>query len=264
MNILDQILDVKKQEVAELKKRYSRSSFSSMEFFNKDSLRFSDKLNNDKSLAVIAEIKKASPSKGIIRNDFNHKNIANIYVENHTDAISILTDHKFFSGDINYLNDLAKEKTVPLLRKDFIIDEFQVLESKANGADFILLICEALSKEQIAELSYIANETGLEVLLELHSESQLDKIDFGLNNLIGINNRNLFDFSVNIKTSLNISGLLPSNIFCISESGINSRADIQKLKEGGINGVLVGEYLMRSKDTGKTLAQLKQWCEDES
>ncbi len=153
MNILDEIIAVKKREISELKKKYSLNSFREMEFYSSKSLRFSNRIKRNDHLSIIAEIKKASPSKGIIREDFNHRKIANIYFEEGVDAVSVLTDKNFFKGKITFLSDIAKEKQAPLLRKDFIIDEYQVFESKANGADMILLICEALSKNQINELT---------------------------------------------------------------------------------------------------------------
>ena len=173
MTILDEILEVKKKEVSDLKKYYSLSSFTEMEFFESWRPSFAESLNKNNIVSIIAEIKKASPSKGLIREDFDHIAIAKTYFQNGVDAVSVLTDVNFFKGKIEYLRDIAKFKSAPLLRKDFIIDEYQIFESKAFGADLILLISEVLSKNQIAELTKAAYEIGLEVLLELHSEEQL-------------------------------------------------------------------------------------------
>lgn len=264
MNILAGILEVKKKEVSDLRKKYSFSSFSDIEFFQEETLSFYNSFRDNSVMSVIAEIKKASPSKGILKEDFDHMSIADTYFHNGANAVSILTDEKFFRGNISFLNDIAKIKSVPLLRKDFIIDEYQIFQSKAFGADFILLICELLSTNQIAEFTHAANEVGLEVLLELHSEEQLKKIDFNLNKLIGINNRNLNDFSVDLNTCINISQNLPESVIVVAESGINKKEEVQFLSKSNIDAILVGEYLMRSKNIDTALIQLKEWCQHEN
>ena len=260
MNFLTEILNTKRDEVAKLKKQYSINSFKDMEFFHKQPLSFYNNAVNNKGISIIAEIKKASPSKGIIREDFNHINIAKAYFNASVNAVSILTDKNYFQGDISYLYDIAKIKKAPLLRKDFIIDAIQVYEAKANGADLILLICEALSKEEIKGLTLVANEIGLEVLLELHSVNQLDKINFGLNKIIGVNNRNLETFNVDLSVTQNISMYLPNHVLLVSESGINKKEDIDYVRDASANAILVGEHLMRSDNIESKLAELKSWC----
>jgi len=264
MNILNEILEVKEKEVSGLRRKYSLSSFTEMEFFENETLSFYNSLKGKSDLSIIAEIKKASPSKGIIKEDFDHIAIAETYFHNGANAVSVLTDENFFKGKLDYLKDIASFKSLPLLRKDFIIDEYQIFQSKAFGADFILLISEILSKNQIAELTHAANEIGLEVLLELHSEEQLSKIDFYLNKLIGINNRNLNDFSVDINTCINISQNLPEGVTVVAESGINKKEDVQLLNKSSINAILVGEYLMSSENIDAALMQLKKWCQNEN
>ncbi|MBU1096550.1 MAG: indole-3-glycerol phosphate synthase TrpC [Bacteroidetes bacterium] len=264
MNILNDIIEVKKEEVKYLRRNYSLTRFSDNEFFLKDRIPFYTKLNNLAEIAIIAEIKKASPSKGIIRTDFNHLKIADIYLNNEVNAISILTDKTFFQGSISYLNDIAMIKTVPLLRKDFIIDEYQVYEAKANGADIILLITEALSSQQIKELTEAAFENDLEVLLELHSSDQIDKIDFSLNKIIGINNRNLDSFIVDLNSTINLSALIPSETILISESGITKREDIELIKQANTKAVLVGEHFMKSTSIEDSVKQMKEWCRNEN
>jgi indole-3-glycerol phosphate synthase len=264
MDILSEILETKKEEVKSLKRKYSISSFEGMEFFDKDNLEFNNILETNNHLSIIAEIKKASPSKGIIRKDFNHLRIAETYMKHSVDAISVLTDEKYFAGKIEYLQQIASIKTLPLLRKDFIIDQFQIIESKAFGADLILLISEALSKSQIKDYTQTASEIGLEVLLEIHSADEIEKIDFGLNKIIGINNRDLKSFKVDINTTINLKKLLPSNIHVISESGISLKSDIELLKANRINGILIGEHLMRSENLDSELIRLKEWCASES
>lgn len=260
MNILNDILKVKKEEVSELRKNFTRESFRNSELFANKKISLFKALSKKDKINVIAEIKKASPSKGILMEDFNHIEIAQTYFENGVDAVSVLTDKNFFQGNISFLNDIAKRKTVPLLRKDFIIDELQILEAKANGADAILLIAEVLSKEQINELSNIAFENDLEVLLEIHSEEQLDKIDFQLNMIIGINNRNLETFEVDLDTTRNLMKHFPPEVIVVAESGINSKEDVEEMKHENVNALLVGEYFMKSGDIGKSLKEFCEWC----
>lgn len=259
-NILSEIVEVKKEEVKLLKRDFTLSRFSDLEFFDIKCLSFSDALSKTNGISIIAEIKKASPSKGIIREDFNHLNIADVYMNNGADAISVLTDKNFFQGIISYLSDIAYKKAVPLLRKDFIIDEYQVYESKANGADAILLIAEILSANQIAELSNAAYELGMSVLLELHNEEEISKINFTSNKIIGINNRDLSNFKTDIKTTELISSKLPDDIILVSESGISNKDNIEYLKSINTNAILVGEHFMRAENIGDSLKQMKEFC----
>ncbi|MBI9073298.1 MAG: indole-3-glycerol phosphate synthase TrpC [Melioribacteraceae bacterium] len=264
MNILEEIVEVKKQEVAALKRDFTLSRFEDSQFFDQKNLGFKKSLSSNNVISIIAEIKKASPSKGIIKSDFNHIDIAELYMEFGANAVSVLTDQNFFKGNITYLNDIAKIKSVPLLRKDFIINEFQVFEAKSNGADAVLLISEILSESQIKELSFCAKELGLFALLELHSVKQISKIDFGLNDIIGINNRNLENFKTDLNTTLEIEKLLPEDIVVVAESGISNREDFDLLKTGKTDAVLVGEHLMRSNSIGDSLKQMKEWCRREN
>ncbi len=260
MSFLNKILDTKKEEVNTLRKSFSLNSFKESEYFSKPSISLKTVLRHNDRLGIISEIKKASPSKGILKEDFDHLEIAKKYIKNETDAISILTDRNYFKGDIQFLSDIAAIKTVPLLRKDFILDEYQIFEAKASGADAILLIVEALFKEQITELTAAAKECGLEVLLEIHSSSQLDKIDFDKNDLIGINNRNLDSFEVNLNTTLELAKIIPSDVTLVSESGLNTYDDLRKIKSSSINAVLVGEHFMRSESIEKSFKEFKEWC----
>jgi len=264
MTILDEIVEVKKEEVKILRVEYSLSRFSDSEFFAKNKFSLYDRISSDKNLSIIAEIKKASPSKGIIRDKFNHLDIAKIYFENEVCGISVLTDKNFFKGSIDYLNDIAKLKTVPLLRKDFIIDEYQVYEAKANGADVVLLICEILSEAQVKELTHAAKELNLEVLLELHTEEQLSKVDIELHKIVGINNRDLKTFEVNINNSINISKLFPNEICTVAESGFNGKSSINKVKNERIDALLIGAHFMRAEDISDEVKKFKEWCSRES
>jgi indole-3-glycerol phosphate synthase len=175
-----------------------------------------------------------------------------------------LTDKHFFQGDINYLYEIAHFKTVPLLRKDFIIDEYQIFEAKANGADAVLLIAEALSKNQIFELTDAASECGLEVLLEIHSKEQLDKIDLRINQLIGINNRSLDTFEVNLKTGIELAECFPDDTVIVSESGINCESNVKEILLSKVKAVLVGEHFMRSGNIADSLGEFNNWCSYES
>lgn len=260
MTILDEIISIKREEVKYLKRNFTLSRFKDSEFFEKGKLSLYNSLNKKDRISIIAEIKKASPSKGIIRDDFNHLQIADIYMNCEVDAISILTDKKFFMGNIFYLNNIAKIKTVPLLRKDFIIDEYQIFEAKSNGADAILLIAEVLSKNQIAELTYAASEIDLDVLLELHSVEEIEKINFFLNKIIGVNNRDLKTFKVDLETTKNIGKLIPQENLLVSESGISTKESLDFVKTTKTKSVLVGEHFMKSSNIENELKIFKEMC----
>jgi indole-3-glycerol phosphate synthase len=264
MSFLDTILMVKKIEAAELRKDFTIKRFEECSFFSDPIFSLKEAIRKNDRLGIIAEIKKASPSKGVLKPDFDFMDIASIYMENKVDAISILTDKNFFQGDIKYLNETAKRKTVPLLRKDFIIDEYQIYEAKANGADAILLISEALSAQQIKDLTQTAKGVCLEVLLELHSEGQLEKIDFNVNDLVGINNRNLDTFEVDTNSSVKLSRLVPDNVTLVSESGFNKKEAVRSITKSRINALLIGEHFMRSENIGSSIREIKEWAAYES
>jgi len=253
VSILDAIVEQKKIEVKNLHNRYTFKSFSEFEFYSRACINFADSISLSDRICLIAEIKKASPSSGILREYFNYKDIATVYYRAGVQAVSILTDEYFFKGSLNYLSTLASNKDRPLLRKDFIIDEFQVLESKAFGADAILLIAEILSENQIRDLTETATEIGMHVLLEVHSVDQLNKINFAHNRIIGINNRNLNDFSLDLKTTAKVKNGIPDDCIVVSESGISSMDDINFLKGLKFNAVLVGGYFMKSLNIEKTV-----------
>ncbi len=262
MDFLSEILKVKNEEVCELKKRYSFSSYSNFEFWNAPTLNFRKQLLDGNGIKIIAEIKKASPSKGQLLENFNHLQIAKDYITAGADAISVLTDKHFFQGNISFINDIAGIKNIPLLRKDFIIDEHQIFEAKANGADIVLLIAEALSQMQINDLSETAADLGLNVLIELHGADQLEKINFENKVIVGINNRDLVTFKIDLNTTLKLKEKFPINQPIISESGILSKADVTVLKNSKVNGFLIGELLMKADNRQNKLKQIKTWCEN--
>lgn len=199
-------------------------------------------------LAIIAEAKKASPSKGVIQPDFDPVRIARQYKAGGARAMSVLTDVDFFQGSIEYIPLVRETVDLPVLRKDFIIDPLQVDEASLYGADAILLIAAILEVGQMKELRCQAGELGMDVLVEVHNEAELEAALQSGSRLIGINNRNLNDFSVDIETTFRLQRLLPGDIPVVSESGISTREDIIRLKEAGVAAVLIGESLMRCSD----------------
>ncbi|MFQ3548215.1 MAG: indole-3-glycerol phosphate synthase TrpC [Armatimonadota bacterium] len=246
--ILDKIIESKYKEVDEKKNNISLSELKNIINTIPKPCGFKKALHQKNGLpAVIAEVKKASPSKGIIREDFNPIEIAKIYEEGGASAISVLTDEKFFQGNLDYLKEIKKEVSIPILRKDFIIDEYQVYEARAAGADAFLLIVSALSKDKIIELQTIGRKLGMDVLVEVHDEAEmLMAIDCKCDP-IGVNNRNLKTFETNINITYQLRPLAKDCTF-VSESGIFTRDDVKKLAEAGVDAVLIGEALMKEDD----------------
>jgi indole-3-glycerol phosphate synthase len=253
--ILDTIIAKKKEEVVHLKRIRPLAEL-------KASIRdFPDTSNFKKAIsgslcAIIAEIKKRSPSKEILRDDFDPMQIADIYENNGAAAISVLTDADFFGGDKAFLANIKKTVRIPLLRKDFIIDQHQIYETRYLRADAILLIAQILEKEQLREYINLAESLKLSALVEVHSRDELDKALEAHASLIGINNRNLKTFSTDLNTSLNIAPHIPADKIIVSESGIHTRQHIEKLMTAGIHAFLIGESLMCSKDIGLKLNEL--------
>ncbi len=204
-------------------------------------------------MQIIAEVKKASPSAGVIRADFDPAAIARIYERHGAACISVLTDRPFFQGDLRYLSLVREQVSLPLLRKDFILDRYQLLEARAAGADAALLIAEVLPGDLLAQLYRDALELGLHVLVELHDAEQLPRVlDCGAS-LIGINNRDLRRFETRLEQTLELVGKIPPDRCLVSESGIKTHADLQRLEAAGVKAVLVGETLMRAADIGAEL-----------
>jgi indole-3-glycerol phosphate synthase len=208
--------------------------------------------------AVVAEIKKASPSKGVICEKFDPEFIAKSYELGGACCLSVLTDEDFFQGSDNYLKIARQACDLPILRKDFIIDQYQIFEARSIGADCILLIVSALSKEKLGELNACALSLGMDVLIEVHNESELE-VALELDNpVIGINNRNLHTFEVSLENTYKLLDLVPKSVAVITESGIYSRADVQVMRQKKVNGFLVGEAFMRTDDPGQSLRRLFQ------
>ena len=213
------------------------------------------KRNESELISVIAEIKKASPSKGVICENFEPSLIAKQYQDNGATCLSILTDEEFFQGSLTYLKEISSEVDIPLLRKDFIIDEYQIYQSRYYGADCILLIVAALSDSQLKEYKEISESLNLDVLVEIHDEEELSRIDNLDFPLIGINNRNLRTFEVDLETSNKLSQNLDGKLI-VSESGIKTREDIDQILSYKIFNFLVGESFMRAKNPGSELHRL--------
>ncbi len=206
--------------------------------------------------AVIAEVKKASPSKGLLRDPFEPASIAASYAAHGAACLSVLTDRQFFQGAPEYLAQARGACTLPVLRKDFMIDEYQVVEARAMGADAILLIVAALPDTLMSELESAANELGMDVLVEVHDQTELRRALRLRTPLIGINNRNLRTFDTSLQTTLNLLSEIPSDRTVITESGIRDRADVAQMRAAGVHGFLIGETFMRAPDPGVALAEL--------
>lgn len=249
MNILDEIIDFKKIEVAYNRKVSSIEQLRGEIELRQVSRSLKERLINGTSTGVIAEFKRKSPSKKDINLDAPLEDIVKQYEGCNCAGISVLTDERFFGGSLSDLRIAREEVKIPILRKDFIIDEFQLYEAKRNGADVILLIAACLSKNQIHDLAHHACALGLEVLLEVHSADELDKVSSFVD-IIGVNNRDLKTFTTSIQSSIDLFDQLPDGKAKISESGIHSVADAIKLFEAGFHGLLIGEQFMKDEHPG--------------
>ena len=217
---------------------------------------FKDAISKTEEMNLIAEVKKKSPSKGIIRAEFDPIRIAETYAEFGAAAISILTDVRFFDGKLAYLTSIREVVDVPLLRKDFTIDPYHIYEARVGGADAILLIVAALTSSQLQEFIDIASSLSMASVVEVHTEEELEiALDVGAE-IIGINNRNLKTFQTDLDTTFRLFELIPEDTVVISESGILSREDVRKLEQVGLNAILVGESLMRSPEIGEQIIKL--------
>ena len=258
-DILDRILARKVEEIAERSARVPMAELIARVADLPDTRGFAAAIEAKIEAglsAVIAEIKQASPSKGVIRADFDPAAIAQAYAEGGATCLSVLTDADFFRGHEDYLRQARAACTLPVLRKDFTIDAYQVYEARAIGADCILLIVAALDDSSLLELSLLAAELDLDVLVEVHDEDELGRALEIPAPLIGINNRNLRSFEVSLDTSIKLRERVPADRLLVSESGITTGTDISRLRAAGIHAFLVGETFMRAADPGKALKQL--------
>ena len=258
--ILDDILAHKRQEVAAQKQRVDMDTLVANISASNDVPRgFMKALQARVAIggtAVIAEVKKASPSMGVIRASFDPVAIAESYAAAGATCLSVLTDEKYFQGSGRYLRLIRAAVGLPLLRKDFIVDEYQIVEARALGADAILLIVAALSNDELAAFTRLAHDLGLDVLVEVHDEAECERALKLPLRVIGVNNRNLHDFSVSLDTTRRIKAMVPPDYLVVSESGIHTRADIDALQADGVSAFLVGGALMQADDPGAALATL--------
>ena len=260
--VLKKIIINKVEEVASRQKNISLAELKNRCFGdlkNRELRSFSGALSakiKDGSPAVVAEIKKASPSKGVIRENFDPAQIACSYQQGGAACLSVLTESKYFQGSDDYLKIARNATCLPVLRKDFIVDPYQVYESYALGADCILLIVAALSQIDIGELHGVARQLGLDVLMEVHNEEELDRALLIDNPMIGINNRNLHTFETSLDTTIQLLNKIPKNRIIITESGILNSDDVATMKDHDVNAFLVGETFMRADDPGLKLSEM--------
>ncbi len=261
-NILQTILQRTAETVAQLKQESSRQSLEKRILEQATPRSLAVALRNASPLGVIAEIKKASPSAGVIRPDFQPVPIARSYRDNGANALSVITDGPFFQGDIQFIADIRPAVDLPILRKDFIIDPIQILEARAYGADAILLIVAALPPAKLGELLHFTHSLGMEALVETHHEGEVAiALEQGAE-IIGVNNRNLDNFVVDLAVTERLSREIPKDKVLVAESGIATPADVLRMQATGASGILVGTHFMRQPDPGKALHALMQPLED--
>jgi indole-3-glycerol phosphate synthase len=253
--ILDHIVAAKRQEVASLKTTTPLVHLQEVIADLPPPRDFKKAISNS-GCSIIAEVKRSSPSKGRIREEFDPVQIAAIYQENGARAVSVLTDEQFFEGKGAYLSGIKEAIKLPLLRKDFIIDPYQIYETRLLGGDALLLIASLLEEGQLQEYIQLAKILGLAPLVEVHTEAELAKVLAAGADIIGINNRDLKTFSADIQTTLELAPLIPGDRTTVTESGIVTRGDIERLMDAGVHCFLIGETLMRAEDIGGKLREL--------
>ncbi len=253
--MLEKIVADKKEGLKQRKKAVSVSEMEARIARRAATLDFASALKGD-GVRLIAEVKKASPSRGVLCPEFDPAALARVYADNGAAAISVLTEEKYFGGHLNHLAEIRKEVEIPLLRKDFIFDPYQVYESRACGADALLLIAAILEPEQLNELLSLSHELGLSCLVEVHNESELEMALHSGAQIIGINNRDLKTFRVDISTTQRLRPLVPKDKTVVSESGISRRQDMEYLKELGVDAALVGEALLTAGDIAAKMREL--------
>jgi len=247
MTILERIIENKMKEVAELKKSATFRDFENSRFFSRQTFSLSASLSDRTRSGIIAEFKRMSPSKGVINSTAEAGDVTKGYTGSGASGLSVLTDKKFFGGTIDDLMLVRDLNSIPVLRKEFIIDELQVIESKASGADVILLLAAALKKGEISKLANLSHSLGMEVILEVHSIPEIEMITENID-IIGVNNRDLTNFRVDINISVEMAERIPVELLKISESGISSPSTVRYLRQIGYDGFLIGEIFMAAKD----------------
>lgn len=258
--ILDEIIKKTKADLEIREKKYTIDWLGKSLAFNARAPRevyAHLKSSEEDKYRIIAEVKKASPSKGVIREDFDPLAIAQAYEKGGANALSVLTEPHFFQGDIEYLSGIRRYVSIPLLRKDFIISKYQILEAMVYGADFILLIAKALGRKELKELLEYTRHLGMEALVEIHDKSDLTKAIFAGADIIGINHRNLETFEMDMELSYKLIPLIPNNKIIVAESGIYEHGQLEDLNKVGVDTFLVGESLMRQDDVESAIKTLK-------
>lgn len=255
MNILDKIVLRKREEVASSKARVSVAELEAGSAFGRKTYSFREFLLDPERTGIIAEFKRRSPSKGLINGTASVEEVTTGYAQAGASALSILTDVDFFGGHTRDLEAGRAVNTIPILRKDFMIDEYQILEAKALGADVILLIAAILTPKEISAFAKLAKSIGLNVLLEVHNLEELQKSMDANVDAVGVNNRNLADFTVNIQTSFDLVNEIPADFLKISESAISNPQTISQLRNAGFNGFLIGENFMKTDAPGAAMQQ---------
>jgi len=256
MTILDQLAGHAKERVEQARKKVSPEEIKRQIQLSHEGFPFEQALRKPE-ISFICECKKASPSKGLIAPDFPYLQIAREYETAGADCISVLTEPKWFLGSDDYLKEIARTVSIPCLRKDFIVDEYMIYEAKLFDASAVLLICSILSEEQLQEYIGICDELELSALVEAHDEHEVQMALNAKARIIGVNNRNLKDFTVDTENSRRLRALIPDNVLFVSESGVQNAEDVRKLREIGADAVLVGETLMRAADKKAALAALR-------
>lgn len=262
-NILEQITEKTAEDLGKRKREVSYSDFNSFEGFEKNRVSLKKALDENAAVSIISEVKKASPSKGIIRPDFDPVDIALRYEEGGASAISVLTDEPFFKGDLKYLEAISRRVQLPLLRKDFVIDPYQIKEARAYGADAVLIIVAITEGKQLEELIYAAREFGLDALVECYDQDDLDRINFDIVDILGVNNRDLKNFEVDVHRGISLLQQAPKETVLVSESGLSSGEDLALLQKEEIHSALIGEYFMKQKDPGQAVKELISQTEEE-
>ena len=248
MTILDKIVVKKRDEIEAARQKVSVNKLEESEFFSRDCYSLKDFLLNPARTGIIAEFKRSSPSKGIINNNADVAYVTQGYAAAGASALSVLTDQSFFGGSKNDLTEARKTNQIPILRKEFILDEYQIIEAKALGADIILLIAAILPPAEITKLARLVKSLGMNVLLEVHNKEELERSLCDDLDAVGVNNRNLADFTVSVQHSHDLVEHIPDQFLKISESGISNIHTIKELKTAGFNGFLIGENFMKEKD----------------
>ena len=257
MSILDRIIADTRELIAERKTRITLAQLARSSHYTAPTFSLAKTLRKTR-LTVIAEIKKASPSKGLIRSDFQVDELALSYKHGGADVISCLTEPKYFQGSPDYLRKVRQTVDLPILRKDFVVDEYQLHEARAWGADAVLLIAAVLDAQQLFDLHQAANAIGLSCLVEVHDPKELEKLDLDQVKVVGVNNRNLHTFQVDLAQSIRVFQEVPAEIVRVAESGLRTAEDLAYLRSHGIDAVLIGEAFMRAKDPGEALKRLQQ------